>query len=106
MDNNLDIKNFSTGIKLLEKTIQNHKNLQNICENMDIILEDGYFNVIATMCEHIFEFQDRVLKMLLEAKKNIKPNIQQKPQHTPSKNKTQTKAQIKAQAKAQKKAQS
>lgn len=105
-------KSFLAGEELLKKTITNHKNLQQLCDDMNIMLEDGYFNVISTMCEYVFEFQDKVLKMLVEAIKNkcqdnIKSNTQQKNEiTTPPKVQTPPKAKAKPNAKNQPKTKS
>ncbi len=73
---------FREAESILNKTTENHKNLEEICNVMNVILENGYFNVITTMCGHVIEFQTKVKKMLLDAQKNkdqinIKPTVQQ-----------------------------
>ncbi len=78
---------FREAESILNKTTENHKNLEEICNVMNVILENGYFDVITTMCGHVIAFQDKVKKMLMEAQKNkdqinIKPTVQQNKDQT------------------------
>jgi len=97
---------FDMSDYLLNILLKNNTELEEICNVMNVTLEDGYFNVITTMCGHVVEFQAKVKKMLLEAQKNkeqtnTKPNVQQKKNQKRSKNKKQNNHKTKTPKKSQ-----
>ena len=105
-----DIEKFSSCKKLLEKTISNHQIIQKICNEMMVDLDNGYFNVINALCDHVFTFQNQVITMLNHSKNNPpklqsqnlpKPKIQ-----TKSQSKTETKPPSVLQSKPETKSQS
>lgn len=65
---------FCDSKKSLEKNITNHSIIQKICQFMDITLDDGYFNFISELSDHVSIFQKNVITMLIDVHKKMHSN--------------------------------